>query len=140
MDKDGTLKIDYGEWRDYLLLSPSNNFNDILHYWRHSTVSHLPLFSVWFFLLARSIILWQKCCNCWCFLRYGTKDLSLFFCFVPSAQKNVFLVLSCLRKYIFFRILKTSWTIFCFVFDSTTEKGFDDLFGITTCVLYYHVF
>ena len=39
MDRDGTLKIDYGEWRDYLLLSPSSNFNDILHYWRHSTVS-----------------------------------------------------------------------------------------------------
>ena len=39
MDKDGTLKIDWSEWRDYLILSPSTDLRDILHYWRHSTVS-----------------------------------------------------------------------------------------------------
>ncbi|KAL4219598.1 hypothetical protein ACF0H5_022171 [Mactra antiquata] len=38
MDTDGTLAVDYGEWRDFLLLSPSNNLRDILHYWRHSTI------------------------------------------------------------------------------------------------------
>ncbi|XP_060590517.1 calcium-binding mitochondrial carrier protein SCaMC-2-like, partial [Ruditapes philippinarum] len=38
MDRDGTLAIDYGEWRDFLILSPSNNLHDILHYWRHSTI------------------------------------------------------------------------------------------------------
>ena len=38
MDKDGTLKIDWSEWRDYLILSPSTDLHDILHYWRHSTV------------------------------------------------------------------------------------------------------
>lgn len=38
MDKDGTLKIDWTEWRDYLILSPTQNIHDILHYWRHATV------------------------------------------------------------------------------------------------------
>ncbi|KAL3871520.1 hypothetical protein ACJMK2_039514 [Sinanodonta woodiana] len=38
MDKDGTLKIDWDEWREYLVLSPSTDFSDILHYWRHSTI------------------------------------------------------------------------------------------------------
>ncbi|KAK7095208.1 calcium-binding mitochondrial carrier protein SCaMC-2-like isoform X2 [Littorina saxatilis] len=38
MDKDGTLKIDWNEWRNYLILSPSANLQDILHYWRHSSI------------------------------------------------------------------------------------------------------
>ncbi|GAB1602492.1 calcium-binding mitochondrial carrier protein SCaMC-2-like [Argonauta hians] len=38
MDKDGTLKIDWDEWREYLLLHPSQNIHDIIAYWRHSTV------------------------------------------------------------------------------------------------------
>ncbi|KAJ8300124.1 hypothetical protein KUTeg_021643 [Tegillarca granosa] len=38
MDKDGTLKIDWTEWRDYLILSPTQNIHDILHYWRHATI------------------------------------------------------------------------------------------------------
>ncbi|XP_050412207.1 mitochondrial adenyl nucleotide antiporter SLC25A24-B [Patella vulgata] len=38
MDKDGTLKIDWNEWRDYLLLTSSQNIHDILHYWRHSSI------------------------------------------------------------------------------------------------------
>lgn len=38
MDKDGTLKIDWSEWRDFLILSPSTDLHDILHYWRHSTI------------------------------------------------------------------------------------------------------
>ncbi|XP_037081671.1 calcium-binding mitochondrial carrier protein SCaMC-1-B-like [Pollicipes pollicipes] len=37
MDKDGTLEISYGEWRDYLLFHPSSELHDILQYWRHST-------------------------------------------------------------------------------------------------------
>ena len=39
MDKDGTLKVDWYEWRDHLLLHPSADIHDILHYWRHSNVS-----------------------------------------------------------------------------------------------------
>ncbi|KAF0289177.1 Calcium-binding mitochondrial carrier protein SCaMC-1-B [Amphibalanus amphitrite] len=37
MDKDGTLVINFGEWRDYLLFHPSSELHDILQYWRHST-------------------------------------------------------------------------------------------------------
>ena len=40
MDKDGSLKINWHEWRDYLILSSGiKNLKDILHYWRHATVS-----------------------------------------------------------------------------------------------------
>ncbi|PVD21912.1 hypothetical protein C0Q70_17715 [Pomacea canaliculata] len=38
MDRDGTLKIDWNEWREYLLLSPTGSIQDILHYWRHSSI------------------------------------------------------------------------------------------------------
>ncbi|KAK0045117.1 calcium-binding mitochondrial carrier protein SCaMC-2, partial [Biomphalaria pfeifferi] len=37
MDKDGTLKIDWDEWRHYLILTPTESIHDILHYWRHSS-------------------------------------------------------------------------------------------------------
>ena len=39
MDKDETLKINYDEFREYLLLHPSSNIWDIVHYWRHASVS-----------------------------------------------------------------------------------------------------
>ena len=39
MDKDGTLKVDWNEWRNYLLLHPSSDLKDIVAYWRHATVS-----------------------------------------------------------------------------------------------------
>ncbi|XP_055896832.1 calcium-binding mitochondrial carrier protein SCaMC-2-like [Biomphalaria glabrata] len=38
MDKDGTLKIDWDEWRHYLILTPTESIHDILHYWRHSSI------------------------------------------------------------------------------------------------------
>lgn len=37
MDKDGTLKVDWNEWRNYLLLHPSSDLRDIYAYWRHAT-------------------------------------------------------------------------------------------------------
>lgn len=37
MDQDGSLNISYDEWRDFLLLAPSANIQDIILYWRHST-------------------------------------------------------------------------------------------------------
>lgn len=37
MDKDGTLEIDFDEWRDYLLFHPSTELHDIIQYWRHAT-------------------------------------------------------------------------------------------------------
>lgn len=39
MDQDGSLHISFNEWRDFLLLAPSDNILDIIKYWRHSTVS-----------------------------------------------------------------------------------------------------
>ncbi|MEE6521646.1 hypothetical protein FKM82_019912, partial [Ascaphus truei] len=38
MDKDGTLTIDWLEWRDHFLLSPLHNMEDVVTYWKHSTV------------------------------------------------------------------------------------------------------
>ncbi|KAL8562915.1 hypothetical protein ACOMHN_004607 [Nucella lapillus] len=38
MDKDGSVKIEWNEWRNYLILSPTANIEDILRYWRHSSI------------------------------------------------------------------------------------------------------
>lgn len=43
MDKNGTMTIDWNEWRDYHLLHPVENIPEIILYWKHSTVSHCPL-------------------------------------------------------------------------------------------------
>ncbi|VDM33778.1 unnamed protein product [Hydatigera taeniaeformis] len=37
VDKDGSLSIDYDEWRDFLLLSGKTQLNDIFHYWRRAS-------------------------------------------------------------------------------------------------------
>ncbi|XP_072756356.1 calcium-binding mitochondrial carrier protein SCaMC-2 isoform X1 [Anoplolepis gracilipes] len=37
MDQDGSLKISYDEWRDFLLYAPSTNLRDIIEYWHHTT-------------------------------------------------------------------------------------------------------
>lgn len=39
MDQDGSLKISFDEWRDFLLYAPSTNLLDIIEYWHHTTVS-----------------------------------------------------------------------------------------------------
>ena len=37
MDQDGTLKIDFQEWREYLLFHPdASNLKSIVGYWRHT--------------------------------------------------------------------------------------------------------
>ncbi|XP_043913109.1 calcium-binding mitochondrial carrier protein SCaMC-3 [Protopterus annectens] len=38
MDRDGTLTIDWMEWRDHFLLNPLADMEEILYYWKHSTV------------------------------------------------------------------------------------------------------
>lgn len=46
MDKNGTMTIDWNEWRDYHLLHPVENIPEIILYWKHSTVRqhiHCPL-------------------------------------------------------------------------------------------------
>ncbi|XP_035516687.1 calcium-binding mitochondrial carrier protein SCaMC-1 isoform X2 [Morone saxatilis] len=36
MDKDGTMTIDWNEWRDYFLFNPLSNMEDVARYWKHS--------------------------------------------------------------------------------------------------------
>lgn len=48
MDTDGSLEISFNEWRDFLLYAPSTDIHELIHYWRHSTVSK---FFLLFFLL-----------------------------------------------------------------------------------------
>ncbi|KAF4524670.1 hypothetical protein B566_EDAN012252 [Ephemera danica] len=37
MDTDGTLDINFNEWRDFLLYAPSTDIHELITYWRHST-------------------------------------------------------------------------------------------------------
>ncbi|XP_068098754.1 mitochondrial adenyl nucleotide antiporter SLC25A24 [Hyperolius riggenbachi] len=38
MDADGTLTVDWNEWRDHFLFNPADNFQEIIRFWKHSTV------------------------------------------------------------------------------------------------------
>lgn len=42
MDRDGTMTIDWQEWRDHFLLHSLENVEDVLYFWKHSTVSWGP--------------------------------------------------------------------------------------------------
>uniref|UniRef100_A0A8P4KPJ4 EF-hand domain-containing protein n=1 Tax=Dicentrarchus labrax TaxID=13489 RepID=A0A8P4KPJ4_DICLA len=36
IDKDGTMTIDWNEWRDYFLFNPLSNMEDVARYWKRS--------------------------------------------------------------------------------------------------------
>uniref|UniRef100_A0A4W4EB22 EF-hand domain-containing protein n=1 Tax=Electrophorus electricus TaxID=8005 RepID=A0A4W4EB22_ELEEL len=36
IDRDGTMTIDWNEWRDHFLFNPFHKMEDIAHYWKHS--------------------------------------------------------------------------------------------------------
>lgn len=38
MDIDGTMMVDWTEWREHFLLQTVQNLEEIIRYWRHSTV------------------------------------------------------------------------------------------------------
>lgn len=39
MDKDGTMTIDWNEWRDHFLFIPLANLEDVARYWKRSMVT-----------------------------------------------------------------------------------------------------
>ena len=58
MDKDDTLLINWNEWRDYLLMHPSSDITEIVHFWRHAMVSiQCCIYSVRFY------VLFMDCCS-----------------------------------------------------------------------------
>ncbi|XP_051021712.1 calcium-binding mitochondrial carrier protein SCaMC-1-like [Acomys russatus] len=38
MDSDGSMTIDWDEWRDFFFFHPAKNINDIVRFWKHSTI------------------------------------------------------------------------------------------------------
>lgn len=38
MDINGTMMVDWNEWREHFLFNPAHNLDDIIHYWKHSSV------------------------------------------------------------------------------------------------------
>uniref|UniRef100_H3DCX0 Solute carrier family 25 member 24 n=1 Tax=Tetraodon nigroviridis TaxID=99883 RepID=H3DCX0_TETNG len=38
MDIDGTMMVDWNEWREHFLLYPAQNLEEIIRYWKHSSV------------------------------------------------------------------------------------------------------
>ncbi|XP_062858127.1 mitochondrial adenyl nucleotide antiporter SLC25A24 [Trichomycterus rosablanca] len=38
IDADGTMTVEWNEWRQHFLFNPATDLQEIIHYWKHSTV------------------------------------------------------------------------------------------------------
>lgn len=38
IDVDGTMTVDWNEWMEHFLFNPVTNLQEIIRYWKHSTV------------------------------------------------------------------------------------------------------
>ncbi|KAM4896136.1 mitochondrial adenyl nucleotide antiporter SLC25A24 isoform 1-T1 [Sylvia borin] len=38
IDADGTMTVDWNEWRDHFMFNPATDIEEIIRYWKHSTV------------------------------------------------------------------------------------------------------
>uniref|UniRef100_A0A7N4PZ36 Mitochondrial adenyl nucleotide antiporter SLC25A24 n=1 Tax=Sarcophilus harrisii TaxID=9305 RepID=A0A7N4PZ36_SARHA len=38
IDADGTMSVDWNEWRDYFLFNPAENIEEIIRFWKHSGI------------------------------------------------------------------------------------------------------
>lgn len=43
IDMDGTMTLDWNEWREHFLFNPATNLQEIIRYWKHSTVRPMML-------------------------------------------------------------------------------------------------
>ncbi|NXS39623.1 SCMC1 protein, partial [Balaeniceps rex] len=41
IDADGTMTVDWNEWRDHFMFNPATDIEEIIRYWKHSTVTSL---------------------------------------------------------------------------------------------------
>lgn len=63
MDIDGTMVVDWNEWRDHFLLCPAQNLEEIIRYWKHSSVRDTLMCS----LAGCCITLHSTCVACYGF-------------------------------------------------------------------------
>ncbi|GAA6081350.1 calcium-binding mitochondrial carrier protein SCaMC-1, partial [Tachysurus ichikawai] len=42
IDADGTMTVEWNEWREHFLFNPATDLEEIIRYWKHSTVSASP--------------------------------------------------------------------------------------------------